>query len=145
MVGLPIKIQWEPENSEIRRRLLDSKFVLKWSSQHQTQQLCSVSFLLHNKIKCRKLLLLMSSFYSSVLWLSFYMSRKFKCYVDSRMGEGRVQLYMNSNALCSTYKDDKGNAKEWIVQSPKTKSSHLISTPETLFGDGKFLKENRKN
>ena len=51
---------------------------------------------------------------------------------------------MNSNALCSTYKDDKGNAKEWIVQSPKTKSSHLISTPETLFGDGKFLKENRK-
>ena len=69
--------------------------------------------------------------------------------LGSRMGEGRysftlmkvvewgrVQLYMNTNALCFTKKDDKWNAKEWIVQSAKTKTSHLISTLEIYSGNG---------
>ena len=36
-------IQWEPENSEIERRLLESSFNFKKCDEHEKQQLSSVS------------------------------------------------------------------------------------------------------
>ena len=36
-------IQWEPENSGIGRRLLDSKYDFKKSNEHETQHICSVN------------------------------------------------------------------------------------------------------
>ena len=36
-------IQWEPENSEIEIRLLESSFNFKKCDEHETQQLSSVS------------------------------------------------------------------------------------------------------
>ena len=36
-------LQWQPENSEIGKQLLDSNFDIKYSNEYETQQLCSVS------------------------------------------------------------------------------------------------------
>ena len=42
-------VQWEPENSGIERRLLNSIYDYKQSNEHVPQQLCSINILL-NKI-----------------------------------------------------------------------------------------------
>ena len=38
-----LKIQWGPENSGVRRRLLDSNYDFRQSNEHEKQQLCSVN------------------------------------------------------------------------------------------------------
>ena len=39
---LIIVLQWEPENSEIKRRLSDSRYDFKQSNEHERHQLCSI-------------------------------------------------------------------------------------------------------